>query len=92
MRNGPQVHLFRRCRIGACALQERNLVIADFPYGTHCFVDLREGCHTGGEDDRFSLFGDVADEREVNIIKGGDFVSRDIYFFEEVNRWRIKRC
>ncbi len=71
MGDDPQVHLRQRRGIGTCALQERDLIIAGPLYGADYFVDLREGCHVGGEDDQLPLLGDIADKGEIDDLEGG---------------------
>ncbi len=83
--DGSQVAVLRAGRVGAGAFEQHDVVAAAVAQGPHGFVELGEGGHAGGDDDRLAGSGDLADQGEIGVLEGGDLVARRVERFEELD-------
>ena len=86
-----QIHLARRRRIGAQAVQQRDGRRARRADGGHRVGDLGERAHAGGHDHRPPLGGHVPQEREIRDLAGRDLEDRHVEALERVGARLIER-
>ena len=82
-RDDPQVEFLVQGRVGAAGMQEHQISL---PKHFHGVVDLFQGAHAGGEQDRAPFGARVA--QQVVIGQGGrsDLVAGHVELVDEINR------
>ncbi len=83
--DGAQVAVLRAGRIGAGALEQHDVLAAAGAQGAHGLVQLGQGGHAGGDDHRLAGGGDLADQRQVGVLEGGDLIAGGPQVFEKVD-------
>lgn len=72
-------------------LQERHVRAAVLACRAHEVVELGDGRHARGGDERLPRLRDLADERQVDVLERRDLVERRVERFEEVDGRRVER-
>ena len=78
MRHRAHIRFLDRSRVGTRAVQERDAAGAVATRRFDRLLNLAETGHTGRDDHRFALFGDIFDERQVNHLERCDLVGGSI--------------
>src|SRR5579871_358171 len=90
LRNRSKIHFFRRCRIGARALQQRDLSGSRITSRVDCLVDLFNCCHPGRHNQRLAGLCHFPNERDIDQLERSYFVRGNPHSFEEVHRGCVK--
>ncbi len=69
VRDGSEVAVLRSGRVGAGAFEQHDVVAASLAQGAHGLVELGQGGHAGGDDDRLAGGGDLADQGSVGVLE-----------------------
>ncbi len=88
--DGRQIVIMGRGGIAADTMQDRQLLRPAIARGCNCFGNLLVIGHAGGDNHRLAGSRDIADQRQVNRLKRGNFIGWRAQIFEQINRRFIK--
>ena len=90
MRNGAQIHRFRRRRVGTGAFEQGELTIAGGAQRVDRLIDFSQCRHARRHDNRFASGGNATQEWQIDIFKGSNLMHRNIHRFQKINSSGVK--
>ena len=91
MRNGQNVGVVCGGWVGSGALEQNQVFATSLAGGTYGVIQFGDAGHARRNNHRFTSGGDASYQRQVSVLKCGDFVARHFQTFQQVYRSIVKR-